>query len=448
MKIPESPPIWIKEFRSMPKEPMRFFSTEKGRELLADINDNYLHWEKVKYSKLPENVDARKLWAFVKASRMQKPRDLPLLSVSGSSFSYTLPDSVHRELHLFDRFAGGQMGIETPEMTLGGKERYLVDSLMEEAIASSQLEGAVTTRKVAKEMLRTGRKPRDHAEVMILNNYRTIHGIKKLVEEPLSIELLHFLQESMTKDTLDDPECAGRFRRPDEEIHVVDQSDGKSLHIPPDAKELNDRVQLMCDFANNEDANEFTHPILKAVLLHFWLAYDHPYVDGNGRTARALFYWYIIKKGYWLMEFLSISKSIVETRRQYYRSFLYAEGDGNDATYFVVYHLKALNRAMEELKNYIQRKQKDYNEILEILRGWRTLNYRQQALLRHALNNPLTTYTIQSHKNSHNIAYGTARSDLQALSSLDLLIERKVGKRFVFTIPSDISEKISLGEEG
>jgi len=445
MKIPEKPPAWLKEFSSMLPKSMEFFATLKGRKLLAEINDEYLHWEKVKYKKIPEYINPKQLWALVKATRLQSQRPFPLESTSGKGFSYGLPDSVHRELHLCDRFAGGYLGLDTAELPGDAKHRYLVSSLMEEAIASSQIEGAATTRRVAKEMLRTGRKPRDRAEQMILNNYRTIQRIKDLANEPLTIELLNDLQETMTERTLDEPSSAGRFRLQEEEIHIVDIDDGKSLHVPPPAEELEGRVQLMCDFANQEDGPEFVHPIIKAVILHFWLAYDHPYVDGNGRTARALFYWYAISRGYNVMEYLSISRIIIKSRRSYYRSFLYAEGDGLDATYFIVYHLTALNHAVEELRRYLDRKQKEYRDSLILLRNWSGLNYRQQTLIRHALKNPFATYTIQSHRNSHNVAYGTARSDMMAVVDLGLLHETKVGKQMVYHVPDDLPDKIAEG---
>ncbi len=447
MKIPEKPPAWLKAFRNLPPKAMGFFATTTGRKLLAGIGNEYLHWEKVKYKKIPKYMEPSQVWAIVKATRLQGQRSFSLNSASGKEFWYSLPDSVHRELHLFDSFAAGHLGLDTSELSGDAKHRYLVSSLMEEAIASSQIEGAATTRPIAKEMLRTGRKPRDTAEQMILNNYRTIQRIKHLAKEPLTIELLNDLQESMTEGTLDDPSNAGRFRSPEENIHVVDMDDGKSLHVPPPAEKLESRVQQMCDFANKEDGSEFIHPIIKAVLLHFWLAYEHPYIDGNGRTARALFYWYAISRGYWVMEYLSISRIIMRSRRRYYRSFLYAEGDGLDATYFIVYHLRALNLAMKELRRYLERKQKEYRESLNLLRNWRGLNYRQQALLRHALKNPLSIYTIKSHMNSHNTAYATARNDLLILGKRGLLIEDKVGRQFQFLVPEDLNENIIKGQQ-
>ena len=87
-------------------------------------------------------------------------------------------------LHEIDQDAGGQILVDDPRVRLSENERYLVSSIMEEAIASSQLEGAATTRKKAKEMLKLGKKPTTTAEQMILNNYLTIKSIKKYIDKP------------------------------------------------------------------------------------------------------------------------------------------------------------------------------------------------------------------------------------------------------------------------
>jgi Fic family protein len=171
-----------------------------------------------------------------------------------------------------------------------------MNSIVEEAIASSIIEGAVTTRKKAKELLKKKRKPRDKAEQMIYNNYITISEIKELINEPLSPILLIKLQESIPKDTLENSGYEGRFRVVNDcTIEVVDAS-GHLLHEPPPALEIPELINNLGEFVNTESEDDFIHPVIKGVIIHFWLAYIHPFMDGNGRTSRALFYWYLLKK--------------------------------------------------------------------------------------------------------------------------------------------------------
>ena len=231
----------------------------------------------------------------------------------------------------------------------------MLRSLIEESITSSQLEGAHTTREVAKKMIQEGRDPRDRGERMILNNYRTMQHILDVKDGELTPKLVREIHRMVTDGTLSDPESAGRFRRPDQRITVSDTR-GEDLHVPPPAEELPARMEQMCAFANGLTPDKFIHPVIRSMILHFWLAYDHPFVDGNGRTARALFYWSMLKYGYGLFEFLSISRILLKAPAQYGRAFLHTETDDNDLTYFLIYHADVIRKAISELHEYIARR--------------------------------------------------------------------------------------------
>ncbi len=444
MKLPEPPPDWQDLLIKEGDKIHPFLAFSDFQDLVARINHEYLPWEKAKYTKLPAGVRPEHLWVLVKLARSTKMQPIPLLDTKGQPFRFWLPDTVLRGLHMIDKNAGGRIASDYPGLPSEGRERYLISSLMEEAIASSQIEGAATTRKAAKEMLRTGRSPRNRAERMILNNYVTIQKIKKYLKQPLTIGMLHDLQMSLTEGTLQDPSAAGRFRTESEEIVVVDESDGQVLHTPPPAADLPGRMEKFLAFANQECDDPFIHPVIQAALLHFWLAYEHPYVDGNGRTARAVFYWFMLSRDYWLFEYISISRIIHKAVRLYARAFLHSERDGNDVTYFLVYHTRAVVLALEELHLYLKRKQEDSRRAAQLLRQVRDLNHRQQALLQHALKHRDAIYTILSHRNSHNISYGTSRTDLLDLSRKKFLIKKKTGRTFRFEVARDIAAKLGL----
>jgi Fic family protein len=259
-------------------------------------------------------------------------------------FRYALPDPAPESLHHIDQGAGGR--IEFPEQITNPhtRDRYIISSLVEEAIRSSQLEGALTTREIAKDMIRTQRPPSDTSEQMILNNFRTMQRIRGLKQEGLTPELVFELHRMLTENTLADASAAGRLRRPQDRVRVQDMYN-EVYHTPPPAEELEGRLRAMCDFANGRTPDAFMHPVIRAIILHFWLAYDHPFVDGNGRCARALFYWSMLRHNYWLCEYLAISQIIRKAPTRYYRAFLYTETDENDLTYFILYHLEATHFA-------------------------------------------------------------------------------------------------------
>jgi len=321
------------------------------------------------------------------------------------------------------------------------RNEYVISTLIQEAITSSQLEGAVTTREVAKEMLRSGRQPRDQSESMILNNYRTMQRIMEVRGQVLTPELIFELHRLVTAETLAKPDGAGRFRRADEAIRVIDE-EGTVFHDPPMAEQLPGRMKAMCDFANKQTPDYFVHPVVRAVLLHFWLAYDHPFIDGNGRTARALFYWSMLHQGFQLFEFISISQIILKAPVQYATAFLHVETDDNDLTYFILHQTEVIEGAIKALHDYVAHRKAELAAAERQLRGIQGLNHRQQGLLANALRNAGARYTIEGHKRTHGVVYQTARSDLLDLERRQLLKMTKIGRAMVFRPVEDLAKSL------
>ncbi|MHB1324977.1 MAG: Fic family protein [Thermoleophilia bacterium] len=437
MKIPQPPP----KGRLSPDKFANFLGSEPLRKLITRANEEYLYWDKLKYKPMPEGLPPEEVWHYLKLVRGTQRRATPIRDSHNHYFTYWLPDAAQRHLHTIDMQAAGRIGADQSILSSASRDRYLVSSLMEEAIASSQIEGAATTRAVAKEMLRTGRKPQNKAERMIVNNYLTIMKLRNISSQQLTPDVLKNLHISMTEGTLQNPEDAGRYRRDEDQIVVQDQ--GVTLHIPPSANLIPRELDRLCRFANEDKDDHFMHPVVKGILLHFWIGYLHPYIDGNGRTARALFYWYMLSRGYWLFEFLSISQAILKGRAKYDKAFLYSEIDGLDSTYFVMFNLETVVKSLNKLHEYLERKQLEASEMGVILSEITGLNYRQQALLRKAIQNSDAQFTIASHMNSHNIAYATSRSDLFDLAERGLLTREKIGRKILFLVPNDLGKRLS-----
>lgn len=411
-----------------------------GQEALG--SGEYLHWEKLRYRRPPRGLSHQAWWAGIKLARWGLVKDTPLVGPDGRPFVFGLPDPAPEHLHHIDQDAAGSIEVcDSNVANPATRDRYVVRSLIEEAITSSHLEGAATTRRVAKELIRSGRKPRDRDEQMILNNYAAMQRIRRIKDRPLTRRLLLDLHRLLADRTLDDPEAVGRFRKADERVEVATPYN-EVLHTPPPAHELPARLKAMCAFANEQTPQYFIHPVIRSILLHFWLAYDHPFVDGNGRCARALFYWSMLRRGYWLCEFISISQIIKEAPAQYGRAFLYTETDQNDLTYFVLYHLEVIRRAIGELHDYIAAKTAEVRRAERLIRASARFNHRQLALLSHALRHPDAEYTIRSHQTSHGVVYQTARTDLLELADRELLEKRKVGRRLCFIPPGDLADRL------
>ena len=450
MKKPLPPPdmaqLWSEITNDSPQRLYEIFSQGQP----VDARGRYLHWDQMRHRTPPEGFTLKEWWFGTAASRDKSARDLPLTGTDGNPFRFTNIDRVQEMVHRIDQQASGR--IETDEIVanFGSRNRYLVSSLVEEAITSSLLEGAATTRRVAKELLRTHREPHDTSERMILNNYLAMRKAQEIAVSGDRLVPDHVLElhRIVTDGTLPDESESGRLQEPGEDRVVVEWDHGQVLHVPPSAEDLPARLEQFCAFANGEAGEGFLHPVVRAILLHFWIGYDHPFADGNGRTARAVFYWSMLRSGYWLAQYISISSILRRSLREYVLAYLYTETDSNDVTYFVIHQLEVLELAIEGLRAYLGRRVSEISEVERLLRGVPGLNHRQLAVIGEALRDPDAYFTIAGHERVHRVAYQSARTDLLGLQELGVLRRVQSGKKFEFWPVDDLSDRLRvLAEE-
>ncbi len=416
----------------------------KGRPV--DERGRYLHWDQMRHRTPPEGLTLEQWWLGTYLSRLVSSRPLPLTGVAGVPFRFSNIDRIQEMAHRIDRQASGRTLSEEAIMSPHSGERHLISSLIEEAITSSLLEGAATTRRIAKELLRSGRRPVNRDERMVVNNLNAMQMAEDLARErgPLGPDDVLALHHIVTSGTLEDERDAGRLQSTGEKRVRVVWRDGTVLHRPPSASELPERLGKLCRFANENLGEGFVHPVIRAIVLHFWVAYDHPFSDGNGRVARALFYWAMLKYGYWLAQYLSISSILGKAPARYARSYLYVETDDNDLTYFIMYQLEVIERAIESLRRHLARKAAEVRTVESLLHGSTLLNHRQTVAISNVLRGAQATFTIQAHARFHRVATQSARTDLLGLEALGLFTKRRAGKKFVFTPIPDLAER--LGE--
>lgn len=416
----ENPPLITNAIS--PAEIIQILSTPKYREFLFKIEKEYPYWDKIKYLGTKE-LPAEILWQVVKFSRLTYAN---FVKFGNYTFIFKISNYIQQLLHEFDMNFGGTLSGSTT-ISEKNKQYYLLSSIMEEAIASSQMEGANTTRKVAKEMLRKQIKPKDKSQQMIYNNYNTIRFLSEQKETNLTPELLLEIHKRITEKTLDNPAEEGSFRK-DDNIYVVDGITGEVAHDPPSFKQIPIIIGKLCDFANNDTV--FIHPIIKAIIIHFMISFLHPFVDGNGRTARSLFYWYMLKKGYWMTEFLSISRIIYKKKAQYEKAFLYTEHDDFDLGYFIQYNMNVLKEAFEELKIYLERKTAENNALLEF-KNIKGINERQAHILKMIQEKPGTIFECKNLINVLGVSIKTVRADLEGLVKLGFMTTIPINQRLV-----------------
>lgn len=426
MKIPARPPAFRLEHLEGP-----VFAHAVAR--ATEAQDPYWPWERFRFHAPPDGLTAEQWWIATSLVRRSQSRSLPLNDMTGRPFTVALPDEVLRLADRVSLRAGGSIGMAEPVTDPATRDTYIVRSLMEESITSSQLEGAVTTRKVAKDMLRSGRPPRDEGEQMIWNNYQAMQFVHDHRKSRLTPALVRELHGIVTFRTLADPVDAGRLQEPSDERVHVGTFEGEIIHTPPPAEQLPARLTALCDFASSEgEGGPWLHPVLRAIVVHFMVGYDHYFVDGNGRLARALFYWCMLRQGLWLTEFVTISAILKRSPTKYAHAYLNSEYEG-DVTYFVLHQLQVLDEAFSNLENYLASKMRERREMTELLsERHREFNHRQLALLESAVSDPAAEYTAASHANSHHVTVETARQDLLDLEQRGFLRRSKQGRVHVW----------------
>lgn len=401
---------------------LQLLQEEEVISLLNKINEEYYYWHVVKRLDYPAGVSAADIWGVVKLRRRITPNRIKF---GDYTFHWNINNQIQEFLHVLDMNIGGSL--ESPyKIPAEDKSRYLISSIMEEAIASSQIEGAVTTRKKAKELLRQNKRPSNRSEQMIVNNYTTIQRILEIKSEPLNAKNLLEIHKLITNDTLTNANEEGAHRKGDD-IDVIDFATGQVVHHPPDPADVDALLNALFSFFNDEDTRIFIHPLIKASIIHFMVGFIHPFADGNGRTARALFYWYLLKRGYWLTEYLSISRLILKAKGQYARAFQYTEVDEHDLTYFVLFNLRVMKLAFDELRAYIQRKNEEKKELSNFM-GIDGISYRQAIILEWFYKEPALLLTVKETQTRLGVSNGSARSDLNSLAEKGYVQAKSMNK--------------------
>ena len=400
----------------------------------------YLTKKELKYR--VGDKDLEQTWEILKIARSLSASVLPYEPLK---ISYVLTPEIYESLHLCDQDLANVLRLT--EKSASAASDYVAEILSEEAISSSQLEGAVTTVVVAKDILRKKREPRNTDERMIVNNHRAMQFIRGKADVDLTPEFLCEVQRMVTDGTLDEPEHSGVFRTTDD-VWVRDKRTNKELYHPPKAAEIPRLISALCDFANadrKEEKPRFIHPLIMGIALHFLIGYIHPFYDGNGRTARALFYWYVLSRGYRLFEYIPISKMIKNSPGKYRDAYLATENDDLDLTYFILYNISCIDKARKALHEHIENLKSQKSTSAQKVAELSDLkNIRQGNILLYMLEYKGEEFGIDEIAKRFGVTYQTARTDLMHLNALGYLWMRKRGKAQYYSVNSEWRENAGL----
>lgn len=408
--------------------------------------ENYLSWEKFRLkSWVPENKEH--IWALIKMQREFNNTQTPIKDKDGNFYTFN-PRSHVQFLHEIDLELGGSfMGVA--DFSEGDRRQIIRRNLIEESIASSRLEGANTSREVARKMLNEGRKPRTKDEQMIVNNHKVMERIEEeLKHESLSIELLKDIHKQVTAGTLKDETLEGHLQETFDEkgnrLKIMPWDEETVTYVTPDREFVDEELLKLIAFANDEKSEPFIHPLTKAIMLHFWVGLLHPFEDGNGRLARILFYWYMLRRGYWAFSYLSLSERIIKSPKQYAMAYIYTEQDDYDLNYFIHYNMEKLKLARQQFAKYLQEKISENKQTIKLVQSGFHFNDRQLRLLQYLAKDEQRYTTPSSYQNvNKDVGYGTVHSDLKKLVSDGLLKKIKSGRTVYYYSTPKIRSIIS-----
>lgn len=424
----------MKDFPSQTGEYLKLYAPvdEKGR---------YQHYDTFRF-RIPTGLDQGLAWSVVKSARRLQLSDILSLGEPKKICRLIMTPSIQKAISETDRHTTGA-ALEWMSGKIGEQNHiaYLLKDLIEdEAISSSQLEGAATTTKVAKDLLKRQRGPRTPDEKMIIGNFRMMQCAWKSRDKPLSADLITELHQVGVEGIDDDHYQPGVLRSSHDDI-VVEDGDGNVVHTPPSGDGLEERLNALAGWINTNhtdaDSQTYIHPLIKAIILHFAIGYEHPFHDGNGRVARSLFYWYLFKHDFAAFRYIAISTLLKSAPAKYGKSYLYTETDEMDLTYFVDYQCRIISRAIGDFKEAYEETLEGMNKFNAFLFQsglYGKLNDKQKTVLQVAKSGRAMEFTAINVKDNLGCSYNTASAVLNGLVEHKLFQKKKVGREWVFSM--------------
>lgn len=377
---------------------------------------NYLPRKEIQY-RLPVSTGIREFWPEELEYRRERAVMLPLRSYDGHEYWYCPVESF---LKAGDRLM---------ELIRGGVcntlDKYASDeSMMDEAYYSSVIEGAYTTRQEARELILSGAEPEDRDQRMILNNYKALQFVTEHMDAAVNEEFIVEIARILTDGTLEGKMPDG-YR--DQSVRVMSGRQ-EVVYEAPDAKYVREMMdQLIRYIAETED-----HPIVKACVTHIYFVTVHPFVDGNGRTARALSWMILLQAGYDLIRQFPVSGILAQERTKYYKSIQASQNpeNGYDLTYFLDFYTQMLVRSAEEMLKKVRRYQK-LTTAEEELKGAAGA----ERILKGAkwlIQQNIESITAEKWQNKFKVSFETARKDLNRLEEAGIVKKRTVGHKHFY----------------
>lgn len=389
------------------------------QEMIETYLEKYLPRKDIIH-RLPVSLPISKVWPELQKARKDKSESLPLLSIDGKPFWWVLTESISSQADEVISLARREIVFDRPEY-----EEAFREAVLDEAVYSSVIEGAFTTKKEAREFIHEGRSPKNKSEQMVKSNYEALTYVLEHIDESITEQTIFDIYALVTKDTFEADAPTNAYRN---ESVFVQSSRGEIFHIAPQAEKVPGMMASLLDFITDSELP----PLIKACIAHFYFVYVHPFIDGNGRTARALSFMMLLQAGYDFFRYFSISGVIAEERAKYYKAIKDVEDDDFDMTYFIDYYTGMLARAVKAMEERLVDKVV-LEQTLDKLKA-AGMNKRIIEGAKWILTSPNQSITIKAWQKKFGVVLETARQDLFKLEDAGIVHRKLVKRQYVFEV--------------
>ena len=231
------------------------------------------------------------------------------------------------------------------------------DAIIRSAHSSTSIEGNNLSLEQVSE-LAAGRKimasRKDKQEV--LNYIKVLETLDEFAKDGKFSELmLKRIQRLLTVDTLSDPKDSGAYRSERNKYVVVgNKLTGEISFRPPLNKEL---PQLMKDYVQwlNSTAAKRFDPVIMAGIAHYEFVRIHPFVDGNGRSARVVAALVLFTRGFDTKQFFCLDDYYDKDRKDYYKALGTVDPLKRDLTHWLEYFVEGVAVSITSVREKVAR---------------------------------------------------------------------------------------------
>lgn len=222
-------------------------------------------------------------------------------------------------------------------------------ALILEAHHTTHIEGTQLTLEQSKKVLQGERPANTNSDdVKELINYRDAFDlVADYLDEdgPVTGGVIREIHKRLVKNVRGNSAAPGEYRKI--QNYVVNSNTGETVYVPPPAYEISILMQELVDYINNTTE---VHPVLMSGIAQFQLVHIHPFLDGNGRTARLLSTLCLYIKGYDFKRLFTISEYYDRNRADYYKAIQNVRDHEMDMTIWLEYFTHALAEQLQEIK--------------------------------------------------------------------------------------------------